>query len=254
MPRLHPGVFLLILSLCAALHQPAMGQQPDAPSQRPKLTAEQVVENLVQMNQERAHALRAYEATRVYRLEYRGFPGARDAEMVVNIKYRSPSTKEFTVVSSSGSKLLINRVFKKLLESEQEAFESRKHTAINAENYDFTLAGFEESPSGSFYVLGVKPKTKNKFLFEGRIWVDAQAFAVARIEAQPSKNPSFWIKDTKIEEVNMKVNDFWLPSHNHSVTSVRLGGHADFTIEYKDYQITDATPLDKLRSLAQTSK
>ena len=233
-----------------------MGQQADAPELRPRptLTAQQVVENLVQMNQERAHALRAYEATRVYRLAYRGFPGARSAEMVVSLKYRSPSTKEFTVVSSSGSKLLIDKVFNKLLQSEQEAFENRKHTAINAENYDFTLAGFEESPSGSLYVLDVKPKTKNKFLFQGRIWVDDQAFAVARIEAQPSKNPSFWIKDTKIEEVNMRVADFWLPAHNHSVTSVRLGGHADFTIEYKDYQIKDAAPLDKLRSVAQTSK
>ena len=254
MMRSLAGVFLLMLLTCAGLHKPATGRPSDAPQKRPHavLNAEQVVHNLVRMNLERAQALHAYKATRIYRVEYRGFPGARKAEMVVNVKYHSPATKEFTVVSATGSKLIIDRVFRKLLLTEQEASttENRRHTAINTENYDFTLAGFEDLPSGSLYVLAVKPRAKNKYLFQGRIWVDAEQFAVARIEASPAKNPSFWIKDTKIEEVNMRVDDFWLPAHNHSVTSVRLGGHADFTIEYKDYHITDAGPLNKLGSQA----
>ena len=67
------------------------------------------------MNLERAPALRAYQGTRIYRAEYRGFPGTRSAEMVVDVKYQSPATKEFTVQSATGSKLIIDKVFKKLL-------------------------------------------------------------------------------------------------------------------------------------------
>jgi hypothetical protein len=35
-------------------------------------------------------------------LEYRGFAGTRKAEMVVNVKYLSPATKEFIIESTSG--------------------------------------------------------------------------------------------------------------------------------------------------------
>ena len=86
------------------------------------LSLEQVVDNLVRKNRERAQALVRAQATRVYHLSYRGFPGDRDAEMTVEAKFQSPTTKDFKIISQSGPKLIIDRVFKKLLESEQEAF------------------------------------------------------------------------------------------------------------------------------------
>ena len=76
---------------------------------------------MVRKNLERAAALCAFQGTRVYRLEYRGFPGSRNAEMVVDEKYQSPATKEFTIRSSTGSRLIIEKVFNKLLESEKDA-------------------------------------------------------------------------------------------------------------------------------------
>jgi len=82
------------------------------------LSADQVVDHLVRKSQERAQALLHSEATRLYHLVYHGFPGDRGAEMTVVATYDSPSTKEFKVVSQSGSKLILDRVLKKLLESE----------------------------------------------------------------------------------------------------------------------------------------
>src|SRR5208282_2726864 len=109
------------------------------------LSVDQVVDNLVRKDEERARALRHYESTRVYRLSYRGFPGDRDAEMTVEATYDSPSTKSFKVISQTGSKLIIDRVFKRLLESEKEAAEPEMHarTLLNRDNYDFVLIGFE---------------------------------------------------------------------------------------------------------------
>lgn len=57
------------------------------------VNAEQVVYNLAQMNLHRVQALRAYQGTRTYRIEYQGFPGARSAEMVVKLKYLSLAVK-----------------------------------------------------------------------------------------------------------------------------------------------------------------
>jgi hypothetical protein len=255
--RPFPSGIIPTLLLCAGLWQPMAGQE-NTPDQQPRgqLNAEQIVQNLVRMNLSRAQALLAYQSTRIYRLEYKGFPGGRTAEVVVNVKYQAPETKEFEIVSATGSTQLIDRVFKKLLQAEKEAFESenQKRIAINQENYEFTLIGYEDNSAGPSYVLAVKPKTKNKYLFQGRIWVDAEQFAVVRIEGEPAKSLSFWIKDTRIETLYVNVNDFWLPTHHHSVAAVRLGGHADFSIEYKDYLIIGARGLTKVSSVAEPSR
>jgi outer membrane lipoprotein-sorting protein len=243
---------LQIALLCAgivtgvAAWQRATAQASIAPASppRPALTAEQVADKMVQKNLERAHALEAYQGTRVYRLEYRGFPGSRSAEMTVEVEYRSPGTKQFNILSEKGSRLVIDRVFHKLLQSEKEAFteENQARVALNRNNYRFDLAGFENMPTGPCYVLSVEPLTTNKLLYRGRIWVDAVDFAVVRVEAAPARNPSFWTKETRIEQSYGKVGDFWLPISNRSNSVIRLGGHASLTIDYRDYRITASTP------------
>jgi hypothetical protein len=248
--RLYSAPLILPLLISLSPYFPANAQPSDAsaPAPHSRLTVEEVVNNLVRRNLERAQALRSYQGTRTYRLEYRGFPGNRSAEMIVDVRYQSPGTKEFTERSETGSKLVIERVFKKLLQSEQEALnaENQNRVALNRDNYAFALVGYEQTPGGSLYVLSVEPLVKSKLLYRGKIWVDAEDFAVVRIEGEPAKNPSFWTKDTKIEQIYGRVGDFWLPVSNRSSSSIRLGGHADFSIEYKDYQITStAAPRER---------
>lgn len=213
-----------------------------SPTLTTSLSADQVVDNLVRRNQERAQALLHSEATRVYHLSYHGFPGEREAEMVVRAIYDSPSSKEFKVVSESGSKLICNRVFKKLLESEKEAAQPAisMHTGLNRDNYNFELIGYEPSNSGGQYVLRVSPKSQSKYVYRGKVWVDGTDFAVTHIEVEPAQNPSFWTKKSEIHHEYMKVGAFWLPARNESVSYIRLGGRATLTIEYKDYRVIDA--------------
>jgi outer membrane lipoprotein-sorting protein len=219
-------------------------------------SVEQIAQKLQERNAERAAALDQFNGIRVYRMQYRGITGDRDAEMVVNVTYRAPDAKEFTVVSQSGSKFVIDHVFKKLLEGEQEAAneENRRNSALTTENYEFTSAGYETTPEGAEYVLNLLPKTKNKFLYRGKIWVDAKDFAVVRIEGEPAKNPSWWIKKTEVKHRYVKVNDFWLPAENHTESTIRLGGRAILSIEYKDYKITKASPLRGCETARQGSK
>jgi hypothetical protein len=222
---------------------------------RSPLSADQVVDNLVRKNQERAQALLHSEATRVYRLVYHGFPGDWEAEMTVRATYDSPSTKEFKVVSVSGSKLIQDRVFKRLLESENEASQPAisAQTQLNRENYDFELMGYESSETGGRYVLRVTPKSKSKYVYGGKVWVDGTDFAVTRIEAEPAQNPSFWTKKSEIRHEYKKVQAFWLPVRNESVSYIRLGGCATLTIEYKDYRVTDARqPGEALTALSSS--
>jgi hypothetical protein len=217
------------------------------------LSVNQVVDNLVSKNHERAEALLHSEATRVYRLVYHGFPSDREAEMTVKAIYDSPSSKEFHILSQSGSKLIQERVFRKLLDSEKEATQPviSARSQLNRENYDFELVEFESSPTGGQYLLRVTPKIKSKYVYNGKIWVDATDFAVTRIEAEPAQNPSFWTKKNEIHHEYTKIQAFWLPVRNESISFVRLGGRATLTIEYKDYRVTDARQQSEARHPAR---
>jgi outer membrane lipoprotein-sorting protein len=239
---------LIVLSLAASPYLASAQQSAAAETSlvRAPLSLEQVITNLEQRNAQRAAALEEFEGKRIYRMQYRGFPSDKDAEMVVKVTFHAPNSKEFTVVSQTGSKFVIDRVFKKLLEGEQEAAnrDNRHDTALTRQNYSFELAGYDANQEGGQYVLNLVPRTKNKFLYRGKIWVDAKDFAVVRIEAEPGKNPSFWIKKTDIAHRYVKVNDFWLPAENHTESFVRLGGKATLSIEYQDYKIIKSTPVD----------
>ena len=215
---------------------------------KPPLPLDQVVDNLVRENQERAQALLHSEATRVYRLVYTGFPGDREAEMTVEAIYDRPSSKQFKVMSESGSKVILNRVFKKLLESEQEAAQPAisARSQLNRDNYTFEWVGYEPAKAGQTggqYQLRVNPKSNSKYVYRGLVWVDAADFAVTRIEAEPAQNPSFWTKKSEVHHEYQKFQGFWLPVKNESVSYIRLGGRATLTIEYKDYRVTDSRQL-----------
>jgi outer membrane lipoprotein-sorting protein len=207
------------------------------------LTADQVINRLAEMNQMRAKALEGYSSLRTYHLECHCL-SHKTAEMVVRADYQAPNKKIFTIVSESGSGTVRDRAFKKLLEAEQESMreDNQQRSAITLENYTFQLSEYQKSDQDEFYVLEAQPRTKNKFLFRGRVWVDAKDFAITRVEGEPAANPSWWTVKTDFKRRYQKIGDFWLPESNESETKVRVFGTAFLTIEYREYQITPASP------------
>ena len=217
---------------------PAVAQQANVSA---PLTADEVMERVVEMNEVRAKALGSYSSVRSYHLECHCL-SHKKADMVVRTDYQAPNKKEFTIVSESGSGTVRDRVFKKLLEAEQESMraENQPRSAITPENYTFQLSEYEKTDTDEFYVLAVLPRSKNKFLFRGRIWVNAKDLAITRVEGQPAVNPSWWTVRTDFKRSYQKIGDFWLPESNESETKVRVLGTAVLSIEYHDYRITQA--------------
>ena len=204
-----------------------------------------MLDKLVEKNAERAAALQKYQGRRFYSLDYTGFPASLHAEMVVDMIYDAPATKQFKIISQSGPQWIIDKILKRLLDAELESMseENRARVALNPRNYDFSGLEHLDAPDNCSYMVAVQPKIPSKLLYRGRIWVDSKDFAVCRIEAEPSKNPSFWIKKTDIHHSYLKIGDFWLPSENESVSAVRGGGRAVLTIKYQNYEILAARGL-----------
>lgn len=213
-----------------------LSQQPPPP-----LPAATVVDRLMETGRQRSKQLRGFRSTRLYQLEYRGLFGSRDATMKVLATYTAPEKWDFSIVSESGSKLLLNRVLLKLLDSEREAYQNGAQIEISPANYQFASLGLENVANDDpCYVLEVQPRQASKFLYRGKIWVNAKDFAVAHMEGEPARSPSFWVKDTRIDSTWTKVGGFWFIAHNRSLSRIRMGGTATLTIDYTDYQLTAA--------------
>ncbi|HJT70455.1 MAG TPA: hypothetical protein VJ731_09670 [Terriglobales bacterium] len=202
-------------------------------------SAESIVAKMMATSAYRSADLQGFQGKRWYHLQYHGFLGGREASMEVLASYSAPDKREYTVISQSGSKLLLNRVLLKLLDSERQAFANRKKIDLSPDNYTFELLGTDHGDDGTnCYVLSVKPRKSNEFLYKGKIWVNSNDFAVVRMEGEPVKSPSFWIKDTQIQSKWRKVGAFWFIAHNQSISHIRMGGTATLNIDYGDYQIT----------------
>ncbi len=163
--------------------------------------------------------------------------GKLHAATTVRLHYTAPNTKSFETLCEEGSGTVRNLVFKKLIESEVETAAGRSHrdSSITPANYSFRVAGEEDLDGRHYFVVEAVPTRKDKYLFEGKIWIDSVDFAIAKIVGHPARNPSFWIRRVEFVRQYQKVGDFWLPFEDESTTQLKIFGTKILTIEHFDY-------------------
>ncbi|MGC2528676.1 MAG: sigma-E factor regulatory protein RseB domain-containing protein [Candidatus Acidiferrum sp.] len=207
-------------------------------------TATEIVTRMGSRDLQRQGSIEGYAGMRRYVLDNQHFH--KRAEMLVQVQGDQDGTKHFEVVSEEGWKSAHKHVLRKMLESESETShpEARAKARINTDNYDFKIAGTEVIDGRTAYVLEINPKREEKYLFRGRIWVDAEDYALARAEGQPAKNPSFWTKSTHFVQIYQKNGPLWFPRSTQSVTEAHIFGTTDVNIEYFDYAPKTAHSAD----------
>jgi hypothetical protein len=235
------GLFLAIAVVCAGAGLWAADPAAGAGS-APNLTSVQVVEQMHRHTEVRIQELKHYKALRHYQVEYKGYSTTLGAKMDVEANYDAAKGMSFRIVSESGSKFLCDKVLKKAVDSEQEASQNKSSTELTPANYSFQMVGTENIGGRPAYVMQVEPLTDSKFLYKGKIWVDAADFEVVKMESEPAKNPSFFISRTLIHYTSVLAHGFWLPQGIRSETKVRIGGTATLTIDYGNYQV-DSNPV-----------
>jgi outer membrane lipoprotein-sorting protein len=210
--------------------------QPSAP----RMTGDELFAKLVEHNRARDLRLHTYSAVRKY--EVTNDKGKVYARETVQVDYQAPDHKTFVTESEEGSKLVRDMVFKRLIESESETSSGRAHrdSSIRPANYQFNLLG--EQDVGPYHCLVAEaiPLRKDKYLFEGKIWIDAEDFGIVRIAGHPAKPLSFWINRADFVRQFQKIGGFWLPAEDDTTVHVRLYGKKIFTIEHREYVINSA--------------
>jgi Outer membrane lipoprotein-sorting protein len=206
------GLFLLIAAMASA---PARGA-----STTPSLGT--IVARMAEARVLNRNRMRSYVITRDYTL----FGKERDkskSEVTAEVSFVPPDSKKFTIRQSSGSGLGV-RLVRRMLEGETEIVGDRGATDISTANYDFRFVGEETLNNQRCYVLEILPKREHKTLLRGNVWVDANSFLLHRMEGEPAKSPSWWLKDVHIALFYGNVDGMWMQTSSEVTTNVRIVG------------------------------
>ena len=204
---------------------------------RSGVTEERVFAEMASHNELRSAALLDYTALRTYQVV--DPKGKVHAEESGRMEYHAPDKKTFVVTSEKGSGLIRHLALSPLIASEIEAASGKQHhdSSITPANYSLHLLGEQQVGPYRCFVAQAVPKRLDKYLFEGRIWIDIQDFAIVRIEGHPAKKLSFWIERADFVREYQKIEEFWVPRRDETFVQVRLYGKKILTIDHQDYTV-----------------
>jgi hypothetical protein len=242
--------FLLLLLVAGPLTSAQLVSQDKAASEarssdarlqpaRADATAERIFAELMRHNELRNAELRSYSEMRSYSVS--DAKGKVHAETVVRLDYRAPDTKAFVPISEKGSPVVRHLVLNRLMESEVDAASGKSHrdSTINPANYTFSLLGEQDLGGTRCFVVQATPTRKDKYLFDGKVWIDAQDYAVVQIVGHPAKKLSVWVDKADFVRRYQKIGSFWLPLKDETSVHVRLYGSKILTIDHQSYTINE---------------
>ncbi len=201
------------------------------------LPLDEILTRMKQADQNRLSRFTGYTGTRNYSINTPRI--GLKASMKVDVQVLPTGVKQFKIISMTGPGALRKLVFQRMLDTESKASqpESQSTTKINQDNYDFKFVETRSENNRNVYVLAAEPRTGNPLLFRGNISVDAEHFAITRLEGSPAKKPSMWVESTRFVHEYVPVGEHWFASSNRSQTNVRVFGKAEVLIEYNDYKL-----------------
>ncbi|MGA8438866.1 MAG: hypothetical protein WB714_11625 [Candidatus Sulfotelmatobacter sp.] len=201
-------------------------------------------DELVAHNALRAATLLNYTALRTYQVV--DLKGKVHAEEVGQMEYLAPDLKKFVVTSEKGSVLVRRLALNALIASEIETAAGKQHhdSAISPANYTLELLGEQQVGPYHCFVVQAVPRRSDKYLFEGKVWIDAEDYAVVRIEGHPAKKLSFWIQCADFVRQYQKIDSFWLPRRDMTFVDVRLYGKKVLTIDHHDYNVNSRVAIN----------
>ena len=163
------------------------------------------------------------------------------AEMLVKTTYRKETGKSYEIVSQSGSSIWRNEVLGTLLDNEKRMSQpGNVETAlINSTNYEMTLdANAREQFNGrDCLVIDITPRHSSQYLFKGKIWVDAQDFAIIQLKGTASKSAFFLASAANVTRQYDKMSGLPMATHAQAISGSSLLGQTIVKIDYTNYQL-----------------
>lgn len=204
----------------------------------PDINETRLFTELLAHNAVRNAALAGYTENRTY--EVTDISGKVHARESGQMEYQAPDKKTFATTSESGSVIVRRLALNPLIASEIDAASGKQHhdSAITPENYTLELLGEQQVGPYRCFLVQATPKRTDKYLFEGKVWIDTRDFAVVRITGHPAKRVSFWVERVNFVREYQKIDGFWLPQKDETHVQIRMYGQKVLTIDHQNYIVS----------------
>jgi hypothetical protein len=225
----------LLFALLFLQSSMALAGQVNASSEQPDLTT--LVKNITDAQLENRERVKAYSVTREYKVFGNGGVQPR-TDVVAKVNFLPPNVKSYDIDQSTGG--MGEKVVRHILDHEVDAARDPKWNLVNDENYTFQYLSSEALSSIPCYKLAITPKHERKDLLKATIWVDKNSYHILRLEGDPAKSPSFWVKDVHLVMEFGEVAGMWLQTETQALAHLRFGGEYKLTSQDLGYDVSRA--------------
>jgi hypothetical protein len=181
--------------------------------------------------------VKAYSVMREYQIF--GSDAKRPhTEVVATVNFLPPNRKSYDVDHSTGG--MGEKIVRRILDHEVDATRDPKEIMVNADNYDFSYLGTEIVDGVPCYRLRIDPKHERKDLLKAVIWVDKDTYRLLKMDGEPAKSPSFWVKDLHLVLHFNEVAGMWLQTGTQALAKTRFGGQYNVVSKDLSYDVERA--------------
>jgi hypothetical protein len=197
--------------------------------------AENIIARMAQAGEHNHAHFRPYVVTRDYKLfgKERIIP---TSQIIAELTFVPPYLKSYAIRRTNGTGMG-ERIVRRMLEGQMAFAKDSGSTDISQANYDFRFIREEDINGHHCYVLELLPRRKAKNLLRGDIWVDVNTYLIHRVEGEPARSSSWWLRDVRIVLLFGYVGEMWLQTSSESTADVRIVGQYKMISQDVSYKI-----------------
>ena len=208
----------------------ASGQQADTAT---------IVRALNTQNQSRFDNLLSFSDVEHYAV-FRGKDQVHPAaEMTVKMTYDKRTGKSYSILSESGSEIIMKYGLHPLLENEKAINHPSRvaQSWFTSANYDMRLKdGPARTINGrSCVAVDITPRRKAPNMIDGNLWIDARDHTLVQVEGVASQKPSVFAGTTHMMRLYANMHGYAMATHARAESSSLLFGRTVVTVDYTDY-------------------
>lgn len=214
-------------------------EQSSSAAGRPDLPT--LIQRITEAQLDNGNRVKPYSVTREYKVF--GADAVRPrTEVVAKVNFLPPNVKSYDIDQSTGG--MGEKIVRHILDHEVDATRDPRTLMVNEQNYAFALDGQDTLEGNPCYRLTIAPRHERKDLLKATIWVDKNSYHILRMEGEPAKSPSFWVKDVHLVLEFDEVAGMWLQTETHAMAHLRFGGEYKITSQDIGYDVSRAVAVN----------
>src|SRR5262245_21376296 len=158
----------------------------------------------------------------------------------------------YRVIDEGGSDLIRRRVFRSMLENEEQIFANgdMARSSFTPSNYELSPA---ETSEAGLVKLFARPKRKDVTLIDGAVYITDTDADLVRVEGQLARNPSFWTRRVDVVKQYGRVGGLRVPIRVESTAQIRFAGTSTMTMTY-DYEMINGVNVGASRAVVALAR